>query len=68
MTTRIKAVTVVLQEDFREDADELRNICALIEQIRGVVAVEKIEVDPSDFVAQERAKHELAEKLWGLLR
>jgi hypothetical protein len=55
MTTRVKALTVALDRDIRED--DVAPLVAAIERLRGVVGVSAVPVDPSDYIANVRARH-----------
>lgn len=65
MSDRINALTVVLERDFRDD--DCESILNAIRSIKGVASVEPNIVDSSDYVALQRARFELREKLWGVL-
>ena len=65
MTDRYNALTVVLEKDIRDgDAEAL---LAAIRQLRGVLTVSGNVADLGSHVAQERARHDLGEKLWHVL-
>lgn len=65
MTDRFNALTVVLENDMRDDDAEA--LIAAIRQLRGVLSVSGNVADPSDFISQQRARHELGDKLWHVL-
>jgi len=65
MTDRFNSLTVVLENDIRDDDAEA--ILSAIRQIRGVLSVSGNVSDVSTHVAQERARHELGERLWEVL-
>jgi hypothetical protein len=65
MTDRINALTVVLEQDYREDDAE--SLISAIKLLRGVISVEKNVTDLSDHVAEQRAQHELRAKLIKLI-
>ena len=65
MTTRVKALTVALEEDIRED--DVEQLVMAIKRLRGVLAVDTAAADPVDFVARERVRRELTGKLWDVL-
>ncbi len=65
MTDRYNALTVVLENDIRDDdAEALLNA---IRQLRGVLSVSGNVADMESYLAQERARHDLGEKLWRVL-
>lgn len=65
MTDRYNALTVVLEKDTRDDDTE--SLIAAIQQLRGVMSVVGNVADPAAYMAEERAKRELGEKLWRVL-
>jgi len=65
MTDVVFALTVVLEKDVR--TDDLEAITNAIKMIRGVLNVTEHVSDISSFMAEERARHELGEKLWNVL-
>ncbi len=65
MTDRFNALTVVLETDIRDDDAEA--LIAAIRQLRGVLSVSGNIANPSDYIAQQRARHELCDKLWHVL-
>lgn len=66
MTDRIKAFTVVLDEDYR--TDDVEQIHKALLMIKGVLSVEPLVADAMDHVARQRARAELTEKLLAVLR
>lgn len=65
MTDRYNALTVVLEKDIRDDDAEA--LLAAIRQLRGVLSVSGNVADLDSHLAQERARHDLGEKLWRVL-
>jgi DICT domain-containing protein len=66
MSDRYNYLTVVLERDLKdEDAEPL---IAAIKQFRGVLSVTPNVVDTAALLAEERARVELANKLWEVLR
>lgn len=65
MTDRFNSLTVVLEQDIREDDAE--TIIAAIRQLRGVLIVTGNVSDITTHVAKERARHELGERLLEVL-
>jgi hypothetical protein len=66
MTDRVQVLTVVLEEDTRED--DAQAMANLIEQVRGVHRVELGDaVNSTDWLARDRAARELRGKIWRLL-
>ena len=66
MTDRINALTVVLEKDMRHD--DVVGLLHAIRSLRGVVAVERNIASVDAFVAYERARAQLTERLWEVLR
>ena len=66
MTDRIHALTVTLDADVRED--DLEPIVNAIRQIRHVLSVDQHVSDIAQHSAKIRARTELQEKLWKVLR
>ena len=65
MSDRYNALVVVLEEnDKSEDAESL---ITAIRQLRGVLSVEPNVSDISQIIADQRAKHDLGQKLWEVL-
>lgn len=65
MTNRVNALTVVLENDIRED--DAQALIAAIKQLRGVLSVDANITDLAAHVAGERARHELGQKLMAIL-
>jgi len=65
MTDRYFALTVSLDENIR--GDDAESIINAIRMIKGVLAVEPLVANPETWAAYQRAKSELAEKLWEAL-
>lgn len=65
MTDRVNGLFVVLSTDIRED--EIVVLIDAIKLLRGVIAVSTNKVTPEAYLAQERARHELREKLMDVL-
>ena len=65
MTDRLNLLSVVLAKNVRKDDAE--PIINAIMMIKGVLSVKSRVVDAADHIAQERVKHELGAKLWGIL-
>lgn len=65
MTDRFNSLTVVLAKDIRDDDAE--PIMKAIGLIKGVISVKGRVVASADYVAQQRVRHELSEKLWAVL-
>ncbi|MBU3935808.1 hypothetical protein KJ909_03985 [Patescibacteria group bacterium] len=66
MTDRLKALTVVLQKDLRDDDAE--PIIEAIKQLRGVRRVTSHVTHLDDHVAYTNAKLDLMAQIWKLLR
>lgn len=65
MTDRYNTLTVVLERDIRKDDAEA--LISAIQQLRGVLRVAGNIADPAAYIAEERAKREIGEKLWEVL-
>ena len=65
MTDRINSLAVVLESDMR--ADDAEELMSAIRQLRGVISVSGNVSDVASHIAQERARRELADKLWDVL-
>ncbi len=61
MTDRYHALTVILEKDIRDDDAEC--ILNAIKMIKGVINVKPIVSNPTSWMAEERAKRELGQKL-----
>lgn len=66
MTDRIHSFTVVLERDMREDDAEA--VVAAIRCLRGVMDVSGNVSNVESHVAQVRARRELRDKLWEVLK
>jgi hypothetical protein len=65
MTDRIKGCWVSFERDIRED--DAGPLLQAIQQLRGVSAVTADPADPADWMARDRVRRELSEKLWAVL-
>lgn len=65
MTARLNALTVVLEQDIREDDAE--ELISAIRMLRGVLSVESHVADHASRVAQQRARFDLEQKLWKVI-
>ena len=65
MTDRIHALTVILENDTRDD--DVESLVEAIKHLRNVSDVKLHITDISDFSARTRVRQELAEKLWQVL-
>ena len=61
MTDKYNTLTVVLERDIRDDDAEV--LLSAIRQLRGVLHVEGNVANVGAFMAEERARHELGQKL-----
>jgi len=66
MTTRLVALTVILEGEPRDD--DAQSIIDAIRMIRGVADVHVFEMSPETRIAEERAKLVLRKKLWDVLK
>lgn len=65
MTDRIKGFTVVLDKDIR--VDDIEFVVNAIKIIKGVIGVESLVVDHSDYIARTRYRREVIEKINNVL-
>ena len=63
---RVQAFTIALENDLTDERAIKAMITALI-MIKGVLSVEPKEIEPGDFVARERARKEIGDKLWNVV-
>lgn len=61
MTDRVNALTVVLDKDYRDD--DIEALADAIRQFKGVIDVSLNISNPTDHVAQSRARTELISKM-----
>jgi hypothetical protein len=66
MTDRIHALTVILDQDYRDD--DVQSIIQAIQMTKGVLDVKMHVTDISDLTARERVKHEMQMKILGLFK
>ena len=66
MTDRVRGLTVCLDKDQR--IDDVQELIKAIEMMKGVAIVNPLITDSGDWMAQERAKRELRQKLWEILK
>ena len=66
MTDRYNALTVVLEDDIRDD--DAKALLTAIRMLRGVLTVTPHVADHTKFVAETRAKDDLREKLFALIK
>lgn len=66
MTDRVKALTVVLDADYRED--DVQALAQAIGQMKGVVAVSLLKTDATDYANRMRIRTELTGKLYDVLK
>lgn len=62
MSNRINTVTVILEEEIRDDDCEV--ILNAIRMIKGVLSVTPNIANVGEYMAIERARHDLKKKLW----
>ena len=65
MTDRYHTLTVVLEHDMRDEEVDL--LVQAMRQLRGVTSVSAHVADYTSFMAEERAKRALRERLWQVL-
>lgn len=65
MTDRIKGLTVVLEQDVRED--DIESTVEAIKHIKGVLDVKTVVSTSDDYFARARVRRELSAKLFQAL-
>lgn len=65
MTDRFNTLTVVLEKDMRDDDAE--GLIEAIQRLRGVLSVTGNVANGNSWMAEERARHDLGQKLWEIL-
>ena len=66
MSDRIKGLIVMFDKDYKiEDAE---SIAHAIRMIKGVGKVNSLVANLDDWLARNRVRHELKEKLWDVLK
>jgi len=65
MTDRYHSLTVVLEQDIR--ADDAEVLLSAIAQLRGVLSVSGNVSDVTAYMAEERARRELGQKLMAVV-
>lgn len=66
MTDRYNAITVHLATDIRDDDAEA--ILTAIRMVKGVAKVEPLVADVSAAIGEERARRQLVDQLWEVLK
>jgi hypothetical protein len=65
MTDRINSLTVALKEDIR--IDDAEQLIIAIRMLTGVLAVEPNVTTPELWVAHQRVRSDLGQKLWEII-
>lgn len=65
MTDRFHTLTVVLEDNVRDD--DAASLIEAIKHMRGVIAVDGVVADYDSYMAEARAKDELRRKIWEVL-
>jgi hypothetical protein len=65
MSDRINTITVLLEKDTR--LDDCEAILTAIRMTKGVLKATPNVADARDWIAEERARHEIRKKLWDAL-
>jgi hypothetical protein len=65
MTDRLNTLTVALEKDIR--VDDAQGLIDAILRMRGVLSVTGNVADGTAWMAEERARRELGEKLWQVI-
>jgi len=66
MTDRANGLFVALEQDIR--TDDIEALEGAITMLRGVLSVSRNITDFNSHIASERARRELSEKLWEVLK
>jgi hypothetical protein len=61
MTDRVHSLTVVLDSNYRDD--DVQGLIDAIQQFRGVVSVGKNVSDPTSYMAEQRARTALQDRV-----
>ena len=64
MTDRLKGLTVVFDDDIRED--DAQPLIDAIGQLRGVLSVEPVKTTAEDYYARQRIARELKQKIYAV--
>lgn len=65
MTDRLRGVIVTFEHDIR--VDDAEPLIDAIKMLKGVLSVKPVVTDIQDHIAQERARHDLGQKLWKVI-
>uniref|UniRef100_A0A6M3IZC8 Uncharacterized protein n=1 Tax=viral metagenome TaxID=1070528 RepID=A0A6M3IZC8_9ZZZZ len=65
MTDRYHSLTVVFDQDIRDD--DVEPILIAIKMIKGVLSVKPKVADMDSYMAEERVRNDLGKKLWDVL-
>lgn len=65
MTDRLNTLTVVLEQPIRDDDAEV--IINAIKMVKGVLSVKGNVADHTEYMAEERARQDLGQKLWEVI-
>ncbi len=65
MTDRVHTLTVVLDHDFR--VDDAESIIDAIGMVKGVLSVTGVVADSTSYMAEERARHDLGQKIFDVV-
>lgn len=65
MSDRVHSITVVLDQNLRED--DVLPILNAIQQLRGVMSVGTNIASVTDYVAEQRARRELGDKIMKII-
>ena len=66
MTDRIHSLTVVLDEDIRDD--DIQGLISALSHFRHVIDVQTNVTDPISLMAEARARNQLTERILAALR
>lgn len=66
MSNRVNTITVVLNQEMRED--DCESIISAIKMIKGVLRADVNVADNLEYMAEWRAKTEIVKKLWEVLK
>lgn len=65
MSDRYHSLTVVLEKNMKDE--DAKSIIEAIGWMKNVLSVTPVVADPASYMAESRARHDLAEKLWKVL-
>lgn len=65
MTDRVRTLTVVLDEDYRDD--DVGTIVSALSMVKGVGSVHLVPLEPMEVMSRQVAKNELRREVLGVI-